>query len=277
MKSIAMSDTNGTRFDFGRNWRRFLSALNEERVRAAEESLRSMLGVTTLEGRTFLDIGSGSGLFSLAAMRLGAAQVHSFDYDIDSVDCTRALRQRFFPDHPAWRVEQGSVLDRVYMRSLGTWEVVYSWGVLHHTGSMQEAFNNTIPAVRAGGDLVIAIYNDQGWVSTAWWWIKRAYNANGLGRAAVLGVFIPYSIAGAFVLDVVRLRNPLARYTSHVRGMSHLYDWIDWLGGYPFEVGSRGAIEARFMAAGFSLERLTSCGNKHGCNEFRFRKCVSSS
>lgn len=272
-----MADTQGVRFGFGRNWKRFLEGLNDERLCTAEESLRSMLGVHSLEGRTFLDIGSGSGLFSLAAMRLGAVRVHSFDYDSDSVECTRELRRRYFADSTSWSVEQGSVLDSEYTKSLGQWDTVYSWGVLHHTGDMQLAFRNVVPVVRSGGDLIIAIYNDQGWKSRAWWWIKRAYNANALGRAAVLGVFIPYSIAGALVMDVARLRSPIARYNSHVRGMSHIPDWIDWLGGYPFEVDSREGIAANFRAQGFSLERLVSCGGRHGCNEFRFRKCASSS
>src|SRR3954452_22091088 len=106
------------RFGFGENWRRFLSVLNDERIAEAEKSLAGMLGVGSLEGKRFLDAGSGSGLFSLAAYRLGAT-VHSFDYDPMSVRCTSELRQRFFPGDPQWRVERGSVLDRNYLASLG--------------------------------------------------------------------------------------------------------------------------------------------------------------
>jgi len=145
------------------------------------------------------------------------------------------------------------VLDRPYVQSLGTWDVVYSWGVLHHTGDMYGAFANTLLTVHDEGRLVIAIYNDQGWKSKAWLGIKRAYNTNGLARAVVLGVFIPYSIAGAFVSDLVRLRSPTARYSSHVRGMSHIYDWVDWLGGLPFEsrieVGDRVVLHREGILA----------------------------
>ncbi len=78
------------RFEFGANWNRFLAVLNDERIAQAEESLKRMLEVDNLQGKSFLDIGSGSGLFSLAARRLGA-RVYSFDYDPKSVACTREL------------------------------------------------------------------------------------------------------------------------------------------------------------------------------------------
>ncbi|MDX2121208.1 MAG: class I SAM-dependent methyltransferase, partial [Gemmatimonadota bacterium] len=131
----AAMEAAAPRFAFGRNWASFLRLLDEERIRAAEDSLRSLTGRDDLTGLRFLDIGSGSGLFSLAARRLGA-RVHSFDYDTDSVECTRELRRQYFAEDANWVVEQGSVLDPGYIASLGTHDVVYSWGVLHHTGAM---------------------------------------------------------------------------------------------------------------------------------------------
>src|SRR5438105_15936615 len=125
--------TRGRRFEFGKNWSRFLDVLDDERIREAEESLKKMLEVESLAGKSFLDIGSGSGLFSLAARRLGA-RVHSFDYDPQSVPCAAELKRRYFTDDAAWTIEEGSALDEQYVRALGTFDVVYSWGVLHQTG-----------------------------------------------------------------------------------------------------------------------------------------------
>src|SRR5947207_3971976 len=123
----------GQRFEFGKNWARFLEGLSEERISQAETSLRRMLGTARLDGKSFLDIGCGSGLFSLAAWRMGA-QVLSIDFDPQSVGCAQELRSRFFPGDLQWRIEEGSALDAAYLRSLGTFDIVYSWGVLHHTG-----------------------------------------------------------------------------------------------------------------------------------------------
>src|SRR2546426_1571009 len=131
----------GGRFAFGENWARFLALLDDQRIRDAEESLQSKLEVENLAGKSFLDIGSGSGLFSLAARRLGA-RVHSFDYDPQSVACTAELRRRYFPGDERWTIEGASVLDAAYLASLGPFDVVYSWGVLHHTGHMWQALEN---------------------------------------------------------------------------------------------------------------------------------------
>ncbi len=142
----------GTRFAFGKNWAAFLSVLSEERIREAEKSLKTMLDISTLEGNSFLDVGSGSGLFSLAARRLGA-RVHSFDYDPQSVACTAELKGKYFPNDAEWTIEQGNVLDVAYLEGLGRFDVVYSWGVLHHTGDMWQAMENIVPLVAGGGRL----------------------------------------------------------------------------------------------------------------------------
>src|SRR5881227_2755894 len=108
----AQEVSTGKRFEFGRNWHRFLALLDEDRIAAAEQSLQRMLEAERLDGQRFLDVGSGSGLFSLAAVRLGA-QVHSFDYDPQSMACTRFLKESYAPDAP-WTIEKGSILDTTF-------------------------------------------------------------------------------------------------------------------------------------------------------------------
>ncbi|HWC76414.1 MAG TPA: class I SAM-dependent methyltransferase, partial [Blastocatellia bacterium] len=157
MSSHAIELARGERFAFGQNWARYLEGLDESRIQDAETSLKEMLEVEDLQGKSFLDIGSGSGLFSLAARRLGA-RVHSLDYDPQSVACTSELRRRYFPGDSSWTVEEGSTLDREYLNSLGSFDVVYSWGVLHHTGRMWEALDNALVPVKPGGRLFVAIY-----------------------------------------------------------------------------------------------------------------------
>jgi 2-polyprenyl-6-hydroxyphenyl methylase/3-demethylubiquinone-9 3-methyltransferase len=255
---------NGRRFEFGANWLQFVRTLNETRIAEAEKSLTHMLQVHNLTGCRFLDAGSGSGLFSLAARRLGAT-VHSFDYDPKSVACTQELKRRFFHDDAAWEISQRSVLDRDNLRALGTFDVVYSWGVLHHTGAMWNAMDNVSALVADGGRLFIAIYNDQGLQSRYWHAVKKTYASTPLLRWPLLLLHVPYPGLPSMLLRLLSGR------TEAERGMSLWYDLVDWVGGYPFEVATPKAVQEFYRERHFRLDRMKTT-NRLGCNEFVFVK-----
>jgi len=263
---------SGRRFEFGQNWKRFLKTVDDDTIHEAERSLIEKLALDDLSGLRFLDVGSGSGLFSLAARRLGA-MVRSFDYDPQSVECTRMMKQRHFPDDQEWIIEEGSVLDAEYLRSLGTFDLVYAWGVLHHTGAMWEAISNVSSLVASGGKLFLALYNDQGWRSRGWRAIKRIYCTGWPGRAAVCSVFIPFFALAGLAADLTRGKNPVRRYTEYKksRGMSKYHDWLDWLGGYPFEVATPSEVVGFFEARGFTLEKVSTAGSGLGNNQYVFK------
>ena len=230
------------RFAFGRNWQAFLSTLDQDRISKSMASLSAMLGVDSLQGKSFLDIGSGSGLSSLAAYRLGAS-VTSVDFDDDSVRCTEEIRQRYTDGSASWHVSQGSVLDESFMKSLGSFDVVYAWGVLHHTGEMHRAIEIAADRVAVDGVFFVAIYNDQGGASRRWLWIKRMYHRvpKFLRPLWVITVATWYECKFA-AARLLRGKNPLPlqdwKAKRSDRGMSAWHDWVDWVGGLPFEVAT---------------------------------------
>jgi len=263
------------RFAFGANWQGFLSVLDEERIGEAERSLRESLELADLRDLTFLDIGSGSGLFSLAAMRLGASRVHSFDVDPVSVACTAELRERHAARTGKWTVETGSALDANYVQALGKWDIVYAWGVLHHTGNMADALKIASSAVAPGGRLFISIYNDQGRLSRVWRQVKRTYNRlpHPLQKPYAVAVIVPFELMSAgkavITLQPQRYVRSWTQY-KRSRGMNRWHDLIDWVGGYPFEVARPEWVFEFLKQRGFILTKLRTCGGGLGCNEYVF-------
>jgi len=262
-------------FHFGRNWQRYVERyLNPTRERIARQSLIELLEAD-LSGRTFLDIGAGSGLFSLCAYQLGAKRIVSVDVDAESAESCRALRTSV-GDPPHWEVIQGSILDRALLERVALADVVYSWGVLHHTGDMYTAIRNASQLVAMDGIFAIAIYNHargRRLDSTRWLAIKRTYNR--LPRSAQIASELAYQAAW-FVNELRHGRNPMrmAREYKRSRGMARRTDLIDWLGGYPYEFAAAEAIvEFCERECGLRAEKVLSVPpTGTGNNQFVFRR-----
>lgn len=262
------------RFGFGDNWTNFVAKVDETRILEAEKSLRSLLAIDRLDGKTVLDIGSGSGLFSLAARRLGA-RVHSFDFDNASVSSTQLLRERYFPADPNWVAEQGSVLDADYLRKLGQFDITYSWGVLHHTGAMMDAINAAAGCVAPGGLFAFALYRKT-LLCPAWTVEKRWYAvASPRLQAAARSVYIGL-LRAAFLLSGRDFQAYTANYHS-LRGMSFLNDVHDWMGGYPYESITPAGVAGHMKTLGFSEIRSVTKPYEiglfgSGCDEYVYRR-----
>ena len=262
------------RFEFGDNWLKFVTSLKDEQIAEAQKSLQRLLGRTDLSGLSFLDIGSGSGLSSLVARKLGA-RVTAFDFDPQSVASTQSLHDKYFPGDGNWTVEQGSILDAALTRRLGTFDIVYSWGVLHHTGAMWPALEQAASMVAPGGILAIALYRKTP-LCVAWHFEKRIYTAapravqaiiRGIYKAAYLtGIAATGRSPGAYIRD----------YKS-ARGMNWHRDVHDWLGGYPYESASPEEVRTHLSLLGFTairfFERPAGLGLfGTGCDESVYRR-----
>jgi len=267
-----MTESAG-RFAFGKNWHSFIErSFDESRLAIAQQHLLEFLKADTLAGKRFLDIGCGSGLHSLAAYRAGAGEIVSFDYDADSVTAARQL-WRLSGNPPHWRIEQGSVLGADYMASLGLFDIVYAWGVLHHTGDQWAAIRRAAERVKPGGLFYVALYtsdvftgkrNAQFWIA-----VKRRYNEGGwlVRRYLELGY-----AAGILYRLARQRRNPIAHVMGYrqSRGMSFYTDVRDWVGGWPMEFSSIAEVK-EFVGGELGLD-LVNIATGEANTEYLFQR-----
>ena len=254
-------DRKSITFSFGENWLRYIKTFNKENLKEVRLSLQELLGVKSLKGKSFIDIGCGSGIFSLAAIDMNAQKVISLDNDQKSVEACNIIKRRNDVKH--WSILKGSILDKDFLNNFEKTDIVYAWGVLHHTGAMWEAIDNSARLVKKEGLFALAIYNRH-WSSSFWLGFKRFYNRRGkiIQKIMVLSVFLPRVLA-----RLIKLKHPF----SEKRGMSIYYDAVDWAGGFPYEYANFDEIVSFLKKRGFIL--INGIRAKSiGCNQFVFKK-----
>jgi len=277
-------------FWFGRNWKNYVrNVVNQKVLEEAKASLLRYVPENSekesfYKDKTFIDVGCGSGLFSLSALLLGAKEVISFDIQKESIEALELLKQKFqhlIPRDSNWEYFIGDVLDENLVRKFEQkGDIVYSWGVLHHTGNMWKAIENASRLVKPGGFFIIAIYNHAP-SSEAWQKIKRFYNDHP-NLQPILGLLYGIYVCLGYMIR----RRTFNLYRD--RGMHVFYDAIDWIGGYPYEFACFEEVKDFVENLGFRLIKSPTklpCGKDEkasllgilrakntGCNEFVFKR-----
>jgi 2-polyprenyl-6-hydroxyphenyl methylase/3-demethylubiquinone-9 3-methyltransferase len=238
-------------FSFGRNWKSYSRLVSEATIQKAQGDIVDWLGGDSVNGKSVVDIGCGSGIHSLGFFRLGAKSLLSMDVDPHSVTCTQRFWRRAGKP-TSWRVTSGSILDTTAMEALGQFDIVYSWGVLHHTGQLWTAMDNASRlGNRENSRLWISIYAKgpdyaeqlklkqrfNGWS----WFYKQAYVLRTLLRSW---------------RNERRAGQKFGEWFWRGRGMNIYHDTVDWLGGLPYEVASVEEVKTFLEERGWTLHRV---------------------
>jgi SAM-dependent methyltransferase len=262
----------GARFAFGENWADYSELIDPHRIEDAERALTRLAGPDRIAGRRMIDIGCGSGLHSLAALRLGASELVAIDFDADSVATTRKVLSRHAPEG-RWRAEQANVLT-LEPRDFGSFDLVYSWGVLHHTGDMTTAIERAAALVAPDGLFIFALYRKT--TLCPFWKVEKRWYCQASPRAqkAARQLYIKW------MRLVFRLKH--RDFDAYVRsygarGMEFLHDVHDWLGGYPYDSIAPSEVDSVMRRLGLEfvrsfLEPARSGVTGSGCDEFVYRR-----
>jgi SAM-dependent methyltransferase len=105
-----------------------------------------------ISGRPVLDGGCGNGRWAYGFERLGC-EIHGFDASPNGIEYAR--------QHVKGRFDVANILDgesllRLYTKN--SFDIVWCWGVLHHTGDPERAFQNIAQFVKPGGTMHIYVY-----------------------------------------------------------------------------------------------------------------------
>jgi len=252
------------KFSFGKNWQNFNKNITNKNINNSIKYFKNFTKFVNLKNKTFIDVGCGSGINSLLAIKLNAKKVLSIDIDENSVSACKLLRKKYKISNKNWIIKQVSILDTSKIKKLGKFDFIYSWGVLHHTGDMNKAFDNLFLLAKKKSYIYVSIYNKY-LTSNTWKIIKYFYaSSNNFIKKIMEKIYITIYYIG-LNLNKYSIKEYKKSFVLK-RGMSFRHDIIDWLGGYPYEYLSFEDLSAIFFKKGYSILSFKK-SNGVGCNE----------
>jgi ubiquinone/menaquinone biosynthesis C-methylase UbiE len=140
---------------FGYQWNRFAQAQLDSAngTRRSRDTFveKTGLSLDSLRGKRVLDAGCGMGRFAEVCIEAGA-EVHAIDLSTAVEAAARNLAH-----HPNVSFYQADIMNLPFEE--GTFDVVYSIGVLHHTPDTRQAFLKLARLVKPGGRIAIWVYS----------------------------------------------------------------------------------------------------------------------
>ncbi len=240
-------------FSFGFNWLDYVKTrLNNEIIEAHVNDLKTIYDKAgiDLKNKSVFDIGCGSGLSSLSFAKLGASKIVGIDVDPYSVEASNYTKDNFLNNRIEWDIHHHSILSEL-LHPEQSFDIVYSWGVLHHTGDMWNAIRNAVKNVRVGGFFHVALYRS-----------GPTYNQHLTDKFKFTLASMEEKMSTLYNYKHLK-KNPWA---INNRGMNKFHDALDWLGGLPYEVCDPEVLNIWLSKYGFDPQPVYFTDNKEGGN-----------
>ncbi|MGH9365772.1 MAG: class I SAM-dependent methyltransferase [Thermoanaerobaculia bacterium] len=132
---------------------KFFERVEEERYERYAPWMKSAIGFDRYRGKRVLEVGFGLGTDHVSFSRGGA---RCFGIDLTPAHIT-ATRRRLELEHSTPRLSQGDAEKLPFADQ--SFDVVYSFGVLHHTPGTQAAVDEIHRVLRPGGEAIVGLYH----------------------------------------------------------------------------------------------------------------------
>jgi ubiquinone/menaquinone biosynthesis C-methylase UbiE len=121
---------------------------------ASEKHWEIFYAAEEVQGKSILDAGCGTGIFSIIFANKGADQVTGIDISEGSLHTAQSLKEKFGLKNAEFEKQDMLALpfpDRSF-------DIVWAWGTVHHTTDPFKAIDELIRVLKPSGSILLAIY-----------------------------------------------------------------------------------------------------------------------
>jgi ubiquinone/menaquinone biosynthesis C-methylase UbiE len=123
-------------------------------VEASENHWKIFYSGEEVKGKSVLDAGCGTGIFSIIFATNGAGRVTGIDISEGSLQTARGLKKKFNLENADFQKQDMLALPF----SDESFDIVWAWGTVHHTTDPFRAITELLRILKPSGSILLAVY-----------------------------------------------------------------------------------------------------------------------